>query len=325
MLDRRMMVFRSFIGFSRSFFTTLSALLTNSFSELPDTMTTIDFHTHIFPPELIKKRAGLVKNEKAFSLLYSAPESRLINAEDLINSMDENGVDISVAVGFPWKSEDIFKFHNDYLLDAQSRYPGRIRVFVCFDLLSAKAAEEYERCVKKGAAGAGELAFYNKGPDDLALKNLERIMNISEIKNLPVLIHANEPVGHEYPGKSGFTPAPAYDLAKRYPENKIVFAHWGGGLFFYNLMKKEVKDVLKNVYVDTAASPFLYKPDIYRSASEILGSEKILFGSDYPLIKPSRYFDEMKKSGISEDDMINIKGKNAANLFKITSLDCNDV
>lgn len=288
-------------------------------------MKTIDFHTHIFPPELIRKRHELVHDEQSFSLLYASDQSKLITADDLIKSMDENEIDISVAVGFPWKSKEIFRAHNDYLLEMRNKYPDRLKVLVCFDLSVDGACEEFERGVRNGASGAGELAFYNEAPGEIALINIDEIMTVSEQRRLPVLIHANEPVGHVYPGKNSFTPAPAYDLAKKYPENKIVFAHWGGGLFFYNLMKGEVKDVLKNVYVDTAASPFLYKPDIYRLASEIFGSEKILFGSDYPLIKPSRYFDEMKKSGISEDDMINIKGKNAANLLKITSLDCNDV
>jgi len=57
-----------------------------------------------------------------------------------------------------------------------------------------------------------------------------------------------------------------YNLVKRFPENKIVLAHWGGGIFFFNLLKKDVKESLKNVYFDTAASPFLYDTQIYRYA-----------------------------------------------------------
>lgn len=280
-------------------------------------MKTIDFHTHIFPPELISGRNKLAKDEKSFSLLYSAPESVMTTAEGLLDSMDESGVDLSVAVGFPWRSKDLFKRHNDYLLEVQSKYPERIRVLVCFDLSSKDAAPEYERCLKSNASGAGELAFYSDVPNELAFENLKTIMELSLENGLPVLIHANEPLGHAYPGKSRFYPSSAYDLAKMFPGNKIVFAHWGGGLFFYSLLKKEVKEVLKNVYVDTAASPFLYRPDIYRIMSEINGSARILFGSDYPLIKPSRYFEEIKKSGTEKEDIIKIQGRNAANLLGI--------
>ena len=51
----------------------------------------------------------------------------------------------------------------------------------------------------------------------------------------------------------------------------------------------EVKKTLANVYFDSAASPFLYSPRIYTQAIETVGSEKLLFGSDYPLLSPQGY------------------------------------
>ena len=93
-------------------------------------------------------------------------------------------------------------------------------------------------------------------------------------------------------------------------------AHWGGGIFLYTILKKEVKESLKNVYFDTAASPFLYDPEIYRLAIKLAGQNKILFGSDFPLIKPARYFKEMKEAGLSKSEMESICGKNAATLLK---------
>ena len=55
-------------------------------------------------------------------------------------------------------------------------------------------------------------------------------------------------------------------------------------------MKKEVKGVLQNVWFDTAASPFLYQPEMYRVAGEAVGFDKILFGSDFPLLKTATLF-----------------------------------
>jgi len=80
-------------------------------------------------------------------------------------------------------------------------------------------------------------------------------------------------------------------------------------------MKKEVRDVLKNVWFDTAASPYLYLPQVYRIAGELLGFEKILFGSDYPLLKPDKYFREMAEAGISPDAVAKVKGVNAERLL----------
>ena len=133
--------------------------------------------------------------------------------------------------------------------------------------------------------------------------------------DFPILIHTNEPVGHDYPGKTPNTLKQIYDLIKRFPNNTIVLAHWGGGIFFYNLLKKDVKDSFKNVYFDTAASPFLYDVNIYKYAKEIVGLKKILFGSDYPLLPPARYFDEMKETELTDDEIKKISGLNAAKLL----------
>jgi predicted TIM-barrel fold metal-dependent hydrolase len=132
-----------------------------------------------------------------------------------------------------------------------------------------------------------------------------------------VLIHTNEPVGHLYPGKSPNTLGQIYEMVKRFSENKIVLGHWGGGIFFFHLLKKESKNVLKNVYYDTAASPLLYDVDIYTTAVKLAGLEKILFGSDFPLIRQSRYFGEFARSTLSDDEIKSVCGKNARKLLKV--------
>mmetsp|Transcript_2237 Transcript_2237/g.1462 ORF Transcript_2237/g.1462 Transcript_2237/m.1462 type:complete len:142 (+) Transcript_2237:184-609(+) len=140
-------------------------------------------------------------------------------------------------------------------------------------------------------------------------------MELCREKGLPVMIHTNEPIGHIYPGKTPVTLKQIYDMVKLFTENKIVLAHWGGGIFFFNLCKKEVKEIFKNVYFDTAASPFLYDRKIYKAAVEIIGSNKILFGSDYPLLTPARYFTEIKEAWLKKEDKDNICGINAASLL----------
>jgi hypothetical protein len=125
-------------------------------------------------------------------------------------------------------------------------------------------------------------------------------------------------VGHIYPGKSPNTLRQIYSLPQRFPENRLVLAHWGGGLFFYALLKKEVRETLRNVYFDTAASPFLYDPSVWEMAARIVGIDKILFGTDYPLLKPARYFGEIDASALSQEDRARIKGDNAAALLGLT-------
>jgi predicted TIM-barrel fold metal-dependent hydrolase len=262
-----------------------------------------------------ENRETYFEGEPAFKMLYAWEKAQLVGGHEMVQVMDEEQVDISVAFGFPWKNPEYSKRHNDYIMDVVVRYPDRIKGFCCLDTCSETAVSEVTRCLSGGLSGVGELAFYETGIVCEARDSLAPIMAVCREKDLPVMIHTNEPVGHLYPGKSENTLAQIYDIVKRFPDNKIVLAHWGGGVFFYGLLKKEVKEALKNVWLDTAASPFLYDAAIYRHAIDIIGIEKILFGTDFPLIRPARYFKEMKSAGLTQEEMSLICGNNARRLI----------
>ncbi len=281
----------------------------------------IDFHTHIFPKEMRENREKYFQSEPAFKLLYSRPGSKLAGAAELIDSMNSHGVDKSVVFGFPWKNSDTFKKHNDYIIKSMERYSGRLTGFCCIDIFSRKAIAEVMRCLENGLSGVGELALYESGHksgiDEESINRLEPVMEVCLDKNLPVLIHTNEPIGHQYPGKTPNTFKQIYRLITKFPENRIVLAHWGGGIFFFSLLKKEVKNSFNNIYFDTAASPFLYDAKIYRIAINIMGQDRIIFGSDFPLLLPARYFKEFEQAGLTKNEIESICGKNAATLLDL--------
>jgi uncharacterized protein len=132
--------------------------------------------------------------------------------------------------------------------------------------------------------------------------------------DLIFLTHASEPVGHQYPGKGSITPGILYSFIVSFPDLKIVCAHWGGGLPFYALMP-EVDKALDNVAFDTAATVFLYRPGIFEEMRRIIGSDKILFGTDYPLMHQNRVIDQIRSSRLSQKDKAKILGDNAQKLL----------
>jgi predicted TIM-barrel fold metal-dependent hydrolase len=145
---------------------------------------------------------------------------------------------------------------------------------------------------------------------------MKPLLLLMENLGIPILLHTNERLGHSYPGK-GMTPVERfYEIVLAFPQLSIVLAHWGGGLLFYELMPEVAKRMV-NVYYDTAASPFLYSKRIYPVASEIVGAKKILFGTDFPLIPPRRYFQELEASDLSVEDQKKILGLNLSKLLKL--------
>jgi len=277
----------------------------------------LDFHTHVFPPFFRDDRAALIPHEPAFEALYKSPEARLSGVTELIRNMDEEGVERSVIFGFPWETSEHYRRHNDYIIEAVQKHPKRLTGFCSFSPLSVQGLKEVERCLGSGLSGVGELAVYGSGLSSGVGEALGEVATLCARLDVPLLLHTNEPVGHQYPGKTPMTLNQIYTFLRANPSCRIILGHWGGGILFFGLMKKEVGEVFQNVWFDTAASPFLYRPEIYRIAGEIIGFEKIIFGSDYPLLKPRRYFKEIESAGLSPEVTRGIKGLNAARLLRL--------
>jgi len=277
----------------------------------------IDFHTHVFSPHVVQNRSRYIDSDPCFAMLYSKKEARLATAEELIESMDKSGVDVSVILNIGWVTHELCVETNDYILECVARYPKRLVGFCSVQPLSTQAAiAEIERCACGGARGIGELR------PDVQLLNLtddeavKPFVEALRIYRLVLLTHASEPLGHDYPGKGLVTPEMLYPFISRYPDLPIVCAHWGGGLPFYALMP-EVQRAMQNVYFDTAASPFLYRPEIYQAASTLVGADKILFGSDYPLLAQARLLREIDDTSLSDEEKRMITGGNAARLLNV--------
>jgi predicted TIM-barrel fold metal-dependent hydrolase len=275
----------------------------------------IDFHTHIFPPELRENREQYLGRDPCFDHLYSDPKAKLATAEDLIASMDREGIDLSIVLNIGWTSHQMCVETNDYIMEAISRYPKRL---VGFCALQPKAGEaaiaELERCARGGMRGIGEMRPDIQGFDLGDEAAVRTMVEAAAEHQFILLTHASEPVGHLYSGKGNITPDILYRFICQFPQIPIVLAHWGGGLPFYALMP-EVSRALENVFFDTAATPFLYRPEIFTHVGQIVGFDKILFGTDYPLLSPDRIMKQLRSVGLGEEVEGLILGGNAERLL----------
>ena len=277
----------------------------------------IDFHTHVFPPQIKKNRGKYLDSDSCFAILYSQKEAKLATADELIADMDKNEVDISVITNIGWTTHELCVETNDYILESVARYPHRLVGFCAVQPNSYDAAiDEIERCAQGGIRGIGELRPDMQLFDLKDEEVIKPFIDVISRHKLILLTHASEPVGHQYPGKGAITPDILYPSITDFPDLTIVCAHWGGGLPFYALMP-EVKQALRNVYFDTAASPFLYSPQVYHHAIQLVGADKILFGSDYPLLAQNRLISEIRSLDLPEETRNLILSGNAQRLLGI--------
>lgn len=279
----------------------------------------IDSLCHIFPASFVERYTELVALDRTFADLFPAPGARIATAENLIKDMNQSGIDRAVIAGMGWTDPGLTQEVNDYIIESVVRYPDRLIGFCSVNpAWGDTAVAEVERCAAAGVRGVGELHPDTQGLDLTSKAQMQPMMDATLRLGLPMLIHASEPVGHHYPGKGRSTPDKIYRFIENFPDNIIICAHWGGGLPFYALMP-EVPAVLKNVYFDSAASPFLYRPEVFDAVARLVGTDKVLFATDYPLIRHRRLLRQVRQSDLDTSAQEAILGGNAARLLGITT------
>jgi predicted TIM-barrel fold metal-dependent hydrolase len=140
------------------------------------------------------------------------------------------------------------------------------------------------------------------------------VMEVVRHHQLLVLSHCSEPVGHLYPGKGDVSLHDIVTFLTAFPDVRFIAAHWGGGLPFYTLMP-EIQRVTANVWYDTAATVYLYQQRIFPVVADLVGAERILFASDYGLLRQRRIITHIEQSGLDAGAVKMILGGNAEHLL----------
>jgi predicted TIM-barrel fold metal-dependent hydrolase len=274
----------------------------------------VDAHTHIFPPDVIARRAVYHSRDAWFSLCYENPKLLLASSDDLVASMDAAGIQTSIACGFPWADLGLCREHNDWMAEACRAQPGRLAFLAIVAPHVAGAAAEAERAFNLGAVGIGELNADAQGFDLTVPDPIRELMALCHDKNKPVMLHSTEPIGHLYPGKGAATPERLFVWLSAFPAQPVVLAHWGGGLPFYELMP-EVAEVTRNVVYDSAATTYLYNHAVFSHVVALAGQDRVLFGSDFPILRQDRLARRVARQIDDDETLDKIYATNADRVY----------
>ena len=242
-------------------------------------------------------------------------ERAIATVDELLSAMDATGIDRSVCFGWPFADASLCAQVNDDLIAVQRRHADRLTCFATVSPAQPGAVEEVRRSVGEGLRGVGEL---NADAQGFALESaaIDAVGATCADLDVPMLLHCSEPVGHQYPGKGTATPGPVAGFATRHPALRLVLAHLGGGLPFYAHMP-EVADLCRRLWFDTAAGPFLYAPSAYRAVADLCGVDRLLFGSDHPLLPARRYVDAFAQAELTSAERTLVMGGNAVDLLDL--------
>ena len=272
----------------------------------------IDSHVHILPASMRDTRDHLAALDPWFDVCHRGARS-IVTAEELLASMDASGIDRSVCFGWPFADPDLCAEVNDHLIAVQHELGDRLTCFATVSAGRPGAVEELRRCAAGGLRGVGELNADAQG-FVISSPGIDQVASACTDLGMPMVLHCSEPVGHDYPGKGTATPGKVAAFALRHPTLRLVCAHLGGGLPFYAHMP-EVAELCRRLWFDTAAGPYLFAPTAYRAVADLCGADRLLFGSDHPLLPARRYIDAFAEADLTVAERALVMGGNAAELL----------
>jgi hypothetical protein len=102
------------------------------------------------------------------------------------------------------------------------------------------------------------------------------------------------------------------DVAADFPDMKVILAHPSWPWVDESLSMALHKD---NVFIDLSGwSPKYFQPQIIQHANGLL-KNKMMFGSDFPLIRPDKWLEAAQQAGFKPEVLPGIMKDNAARLL----------
>lgn len=242
--------------------------------------------------------------------------------EGRIALMDESGVDVQVLSVTtpalhnlePEESVIVARHTNDLVAAAIAKYPPRFQGFATLPTAApAEAALELERSVQHlGLAGA--MLCGRTRDKNLDHPNFRPILKTAAMLDVPVFVHPQIPqlavrevyysgfgdpidtafatfaLGWHYEAGIQFLRMMLAGVFDELPDLQVILGHWGEVVLFYAerlaslarvaKLQKPVADYIRqNLYVTSSG---MWNQSYLQRTLEMVGSERILFSTDYP-------------------------------------------
>ncbi len=264
----------------------------------------IDVHTHIFPDTLAERAISSIKQGVYKKNGVEVPSYTNGTFDDLLDSMNKNGVDISIVLPVATSVKQ-FESINKFAYTVRN---NRIISFAGIHPMQENWEEALEKIKEMGFLGIKLHPEFQSC--DIDGKECLRLLQKAEKLGLYTIIHAGEDYGVD--DEIHATPKKIKNALEYISGDFLIAAHLGGWRLWDDVEKYLVG---QNLFFDTAmVSKFI---DIQQYKRIVLnhGSEKILFGSDSPWEAQSDTYSCLKSLNLPQADFENITYKNALRIF----------
>ena len=257
----------------------------------------IDIHTHAWPEKV---------SRKARENLESAFKVKLVGdptVTTLLKHMDKNGVSKSAVCAVASRPDQVLSI-NDWVFSIRGK---RLAVFASMHPDYRGWRKELKRISARADGIKFQPEFQDFYVDD---KKAFPIYEEAQRLKIPLLFHCGMELSGTMLVRS--SPSRMAKLIRAFPKLKIIAGHFGGFLLWDEVEKHLLG---KDIYMDTAF--FLGQLPVSRVRAMFANhpKDRILFGTDFPLVDQKKDIDALKKLKLSKDLTERILYRNAEALL----------
>ena len=228
-----------------------------------------------------------------------------LKAEELLASMDANGIDKSVIVPVQPKTYRL-EPQNEAIAVTQARYPDRLIGFCRVDPRQEDAVTELRRCVLRLRL-KGLLLHPMEEGYTINEGHAVRLVKEAGSLGVPTVIAAGYPwVAHAMQIRS---------VAELAEETTIIMSH-GGQINISGLAQADsflAMETCSNLYIGTNG---VYRQDFLEECIDAFGPERVLFASMTPVFDQGFELDRVNSINMEEADRPSVLGGNLIRILE---------
>lgn len=263
----------------------------------------IDSHTHVWPDKIAEIALGA--NANALPDLTATGDGTV---GGLMSDMEQSGVAMSCCLAVANLPRQVDRV-NEWVasLASPQRIPfGTVHVDLSVEENIASLQRNGIRAVKV------HPLFQNYALDD------HRLWDIFDAFGSDFTVITHVGAGGSSEVNQLATPGMIRDIAKQFPQLRLIACHFGGYKLF-----DDAREILSGVDVvlETSWPPTLagLRPEKVRRLIRDHGAERVVFGSDWPMTTPSKEIETLDALGLSDDEIKLILGGTMARMLDIAS------
>ena len=261
---------------------------------------TIDAHCHVYPPAIALKAA------KATGDFYGEAPFGEGTIDDLIENGKKAGIDKFIVQSVATTKAQVRKI-NEFIAGEVAKHPDTLIGLGTLHPESDDITGDFEHLKSLGLKGV-KLHHDIQGfklDDYRCLKMYE----LCERDSIPVLLHTGD---HRYDFSN---PNRLMPILQIYTGLTVIGAHFGGWSIWDEASRKLCD--FPNLFVDCSSSMSYIKPELSAEIIRRYGTDRVLFGTDYPLHSPVNEINILLSLGFTDDDYKKIFSENARRVYKL--------